>query len=169
MVDTYPKIDVAGIENALDKLARIECELTQAEAPRPRASLALISMRAGLVAPFVATVTLAVCDALSAAVLGSGGGQGAIDAAQVTAGQQLQAILWLFVGGETLALAATLLALGLGIIAIRRLRTREDVRSVDRNDQDHRMAWGAMLLGGCELAGWVALAIWLLKAIGPLS
>jgi hypothetical protein len=163
MVDTYSKSDVAGIDSALDKLARIEGELIRAEAYRPRASRALISVWAGLVAPFVATVTLAICDALSAVVLGASGNQGSTDAAQVTAGQQLQAIQWLFVGGEVLALGSTLLALTLGIIAIRRTRKRGDVRG------DERMAWGGMLLGGCELAGWIALAVWLLSTIGPWS
>jgi len=164
MVDTYPKIDVADIDNTLDNLARIEGELAQADTMRSRGSLALISIWTGLLAPFVAAVTLAVCDALSAAVLGSGGDQGATDAAQIAAGEQLQAIQRLFVGGQALALGCTLLALGLGIIAVRRVRKRVDVRGDDRDD---RMAWGGMLLGAFELAGWIALSIWLLGTIGP--
>jgi hypothetical protein len=165
MVDTYPKIDVAGIDNALDDLARIEGEVMQAEAHRSRGSLALISLWAGLIAPFVAAMTLAVCDALSAAVLGAGGDQGATDAAQVAAGEQLQAIQRLFVGGEALALGGTLLTLGLGIFAVRRARKH----GVRVNDRDARMAWGGILLGAGELAGWVALAVWLVRTIGPLS
>jgi len=172
MVDTYPKIDVANIDNALDNLARIEVELAQADTLRPRGSLALISIWAGLLALFVAAMTLAVCDALSAAVLGSGGNQGATDAAQLAAGEQLQAIQRLFVGGESLALGCTMLALGLGIISIRRAQKRGSVRGEDRDDRvdrNDRMAWGGMLLGTFELVGWIALGIWLLSTIGPLN
>jgi len=163
MVHTYPKIDVADIDNTLAYLARIEVEMARADNLRPRGSLALISIWVGLLAPFVAAMTLAVSVALSAAVLGTGGNQGATDAAQVAASEQLQAIQRLFVGGEALALGCTLLAVGLGIVAVRRARRRGGVRA------DAGMAWGGMLLGASEVAGWVALGIWLLSAIGPLG
>ncbi len=163
MVHIYPKIDVADIDNALAYLARIEVEIARANNLRSRGSLALISIWAGLLASFVAAMTLAVCVALSAAVLGLGGDQGATDAAQLAAGEQLQAIQRLFVGGEALALGCTLLALGLGITAVRRTRKRGGVRA------DAGVAWGGMLLGAFELAGWVALGVWLLSTIGPLS
>jgi hypothetical protein len=163
MVETYSKRDGADIDVALDRLARIEAEMAQAETRAPRGSLALISVWAGLFAPFIAVVTLAVCDALSAVALGSGGDQAATEAAQLAVANQLRAIDRLFFAGEALGLVCTLLALGLGIAAVRRAHGRIDA------PVDARMAWGGMLLGAFQLVAWLALGVWLLATIGLLS